>query len=72
MYNVYDIEPGMEDKHCQKCGIDLTALAIPEPLLCNLCGEMCYNPCRKATAETSDGPQACMMRVAEPLITKTG
>lgn len=65
-YNAFDIERGTE-KLCSKCGADLTEAATPEPLLCKYCGEMCYNPCRKAKQDPEDGDlRTCTMRSTEP------
>lgn len=46
-FNVVDLEHFHEGNPCSRCGTDLTAAAIPEPVTCLVCGEVCYNPCRK-------------------------
>jgi hypothetical protein len=58
----------MEGIVCRSCGIDLMELAVPQPLLCNYCGEMCYNPCKKAKLEFESGQQKCLTRVSRPLV----
>jgi hypothetical protein len=58
----------MEGIACKSCGTDLTELAVPEPLLCGYCGEMCYNPCRKGKLEFEDDYQKCPVRVSQPLV----
>ncbi|WP_180326768.1 hypothetical protein [Raoultibacter phocaeensis] len=53
---------------CTKCGFDLTELATPEPITCAICGEICYNPCRKGKTEQPGGErQPCNVRVDRPL-----
>jgi hypothetical protein len=66
------MEKGIKGVVCKSCGIDLTELAVPKPLLCNYCGEMCYNPCRKGKLEFADGYQRCLVRVSEPLVPVQG
>lgn len=47
MFNAVDLEHFSRPNPCTKCGFDLTDLALPEPVTCTICGEVCYNPCRK-------------------------
>lgn len=69
-YNVFDLEKNMGTKTCKKCGLNVTELAIPEPLECNYCGEICYNPCKKAKQDPADGElHECNLRVTEPFVT---
>lgn len=66
-FNAVDIEHGGR-KYCSKCSADLTELAMPTPKICKLCGEICYNPCRKADKEPEGGELSpCPVRVKEPL-----
>jgi hypothetical protein len=67
-FNAVDIKKGMGQIACKSCGVDLTELAVPQPLQCNYCGELCYNPCKKAKLEFADGYQKCLARVSEPLV----
>ena len=55
MFNAVDLEHFSKPNPCTKCGFDLTDLALPEPVTCTICGEVCYNPCRKGKTEQPDG-----------------
>ena len=67
-FNVVDLEHFHEGNPCSRCGTDLTAAAIPEPVTCLVCGEVCYNPCRKADQDPPGGEIGrCQVRVREPL-----
>jgi len=61
-YNVFDIEENMGTKVCKTCNEDLTSQAIPEPMHCEYCGEICYNPCKKAKTVPAAGPLECRLR----------
>lgn len=42
-FNVVDLEHFHEGNPCSRCGTDLTAAAIPEPVTCLVCGEVCLS-----------------------------
>lgn len=66
-FNAVDLERGGR-KLCVKCEADLTELATPKPKVCRYCGEICYNPCRKADQDPPGGEIGrCQVRVKEPL-----
>lgn len=68
MFNAVDLEHFSEPNPCTKCGADLTELALPEPVTCTICGEVCYNSCRKGRTEQPDGElRPCPVRVDKPL-----
>ncbi len=68
-FNACDIENLQDAYYCDSCDADITAKAIPKPVICKLCGEVCYNPCKRSRTELEDGElQNCQMRVSEPLI----
>lgn len=68
-FNIYDIEKVMDFKVCKKCGKDLTKEAVPVQLLCKYCGEICYNPCRKAKTDPPGGlHDDCLVRAKTPII----
>lgn len=67
MFNVVDLEHFDGKSPCVRCGFDLAPLAIPEPVVCTLCQEICYNPCRKGKTENTSGSiTPCHARVTEP------
>lgn len=79
--NVVDLEHFHEGNPCSRCGADLTAAALPAPVTCRVCGETCYNPCRKGREGTggkeaaapdagsgAPGVRPCRMRVGKPLL----
>lgn len=68
MFNACDLEHVSEVYTCSRCKADITAAAMPEPVICKLCGEVCYNPCRRSKVEPAEGVQPCQMRVAQPLL----
>lgn len=68
MFNAVDLEHFSEPNPCTKCGFDLTSLALPQSVVCTICGETCYNPCRKGkTEQHDDEKRPCHVRVSEPL-----
>lgn len=68
MFNAVDLEHFEHANPCTKCGFDLTSLATPEAVTCTICGEICYNPCRKGKTEQPDEEKrTCQIRVSEPL-----
>ncbi len=68
-FNACDIEHLQDSYECEICEADITDLAIPEPAICKMCGEICYNPCKRSRKELEDGELIpCQMRVVEPLI----
>ena len=68
-FNVVDLEHFSVPNPCKKCGFDLTEAALPEAVTCTICGEICYNPCRRGQQEQPDSEKkACPIRVAAPLI----
>ncbi len=66
-FNACDIEHLEDVYECESCGADITELAMPEPAICQLCGEICYNPCKRSRTPLDSGIQSCQMRVTEPL-----
>lgn len=67
-FNAIDLEHFSEPNPCSKCGHDLTSLALPEAVICTICEEVCYNPCRKGKEEQlSENKGVCQMRVSKPL-----
>lgn len=68
MFNAVDLEHFKNINPCTKCGFDLTDLALPEAIVCTICGETCYNPCRKGKEEQpGNEKRACQVRIKEPL-----
>lgn len=58
--NVVDLEHFSDVNLCTKCGFDITDLAIPTPVICNISGEQCFNPCRKGKEpRTTEDFQRC-------------
>lgn len=71
MFNAIDLEHFNSVNPCTKCSFDLSDLARPEPAVCTICGEICYNPCRKGKEDQpSSEMRACQVRIREPLGTK--
>lgn len=69
MFNAIDLEHFSTPNPCSKCGIDLTDLVLPEPVVCTICGEVCYNSCRQGrTEQPNDEKRPCHVRVSEPLV----
>lgn len=67
-FNAVNLEHVAEANPCTKCGKDLTELAMPKPVVCSICREICYNPCRKGSNdEPAETVQPCNVRVAQPL-----
>lgn len=51
----------------------MTDLAIPEPVVCTICGEVCYNSCRKGrTEQPGSEMRPCHVRVSEPFPSRKG
>ena len=68
MFNAVDLEHFSEPNPCTKCGFDLTDMAVPEPVVCTICGEVCYNSCKKGrTYQLTEDIRPCLTRVNEPL-----
>lgn len=69
MFNPIDLEHFTATNPCSRCGLDLTNDAIPEPIVCSACDEICYNPCRKGKEERDqDQKEICRSRKAEPFV----
>lgn len=73
MFNAVDLEHFSSTNPCTKCGFDLTNLALPEPVVCTICGEVCYNSCRKGrTEQVDDEKRPCQVRVSKPFKLQEG
>lgn len=71
MSHAVDLENFTEPNPCRKCGADFTDLAVPDSVVCTICKEVCYNPCRKGkTEQHTDEKRPCLVRVATPFRAK--
>lgn len=68
-FNAINLEHMARTNPCSKCGFDLTELATPEPVVCTICDEICYNPCTSGkTEQPVEEKRECKVRVTEPLV----